>query len=310
VLHPGGPAAARIADLWWLMLGLATLIFLLVLLVLIRALTHRGERVPPHRAGDDRGPLRWIVAGGVVLPAVTLTVLLVFTLYTLRALEPPAGSDRLTVEVTGLQWWWDVRYFDGDGRQLTRTANEIPLPVGQPVSIRLRSADVIHSFWVPELQGKMDLIPGRENSIWIQADTPGVYLGPCAEYCGLQHARMSLRVVALPAAEFSGWMENEGRPAPEPTDSAAARGRQVFLANGCGMCHAVRGTEARGAAGPDLTHLKGRATLAAGTVPNTPGHLMGWIANPQALKPGNTMPRVPLHPADLHALVRYLETLR
>jgi cytochrome c oxidase subunit II len=310
VLHPGGPAADRIADLWWLMLGISAVIFLLVLFVLFRALTHRGERAAPRQVGDDRGPVRWMVAGGVLLPAVILTVLLVFTLYTLRALEPPPGSERLTVEVTGLQWWWDVRYVDRAGRQLVRTANEIQVPVGQPVFLRLRSSDVIHSFWIPALQGKMDLIPGRQTSTWLQADTPGVYLGPCAEYCGLQHTRMGLRVIALPEAEFAVWLENERRPAPEPPDAMAARGRQVFLASGCGFCHAVRGTEARGVAGPELTHLQSRGTLAAGTVPNTPGHLAGWIANPQALKPGNKMPRVPLEPPDLHALVRYLETLR
>lgn len=304
-LHPAGPAAERIADLWWLMLILAGAVFLLVLAVLYRALTHRGFRTEP-RASDDRGYTRWVVAGGIALPAVLLTPLFLFSLHTFGGLAPPRGRGAVEVLVTGRQWWWDVKYA---GQAPARTANEIHIPIGTPVRIQLRSADVIHSFWVPALQGKLDLIPGRVNTTWVQADSPGVYRGACAEYCGLQHARMRLRVIAHEPQEFAAWLERERRPAEEPGDSAARAGQAVFLTSGCPLCHTIRGTQAGGIIGPDLTHLAGRSTLAAGTLPNTRGHLGGWVANPQAVKPGTQMPALPLKPDELQALLAYLGAL-
>jgi cytochrome c oxidase subunit II len=203
-----------------------------------------------------------------------------------------------------------VQYSSTNAREGLRSANEIHIPVGRPVRIQLRSSDVIHSFWAPALQGKLDLVPGQVNTTWIQADSAGVYRGACAEYCGLQHTRMQFRVVALAPPEFDAWREAQEKPAAPPTDPAAKAGQAVFMSSGCSFCHAIRGTEARATAGPDLTHLASRRTLAAGTLPNTTCHLAGWIGNPQAIKPGNLMPRIPLSPEELRSLLAYLATLR
>jgi cytochrome c oxidase subunit 2 len=189
------------------------------------------------------------------------------------------------------------------------TANELHIPAGQRVRLRLTSRDVIHSFWVPALQGKMDMIPGRTTETWLRAERPGLHRGQCAEYCGHQHARMALWVVVDSPDGFAAWLAQERRPAAEPLDAEAQRGRAVFQAQACAGCHAIRGATV-GVGGPDLTHVANRRTLAAGTLDNVPGNLAGWIADPQAHKPGNLMPRVPLRAPDLHALVAYLGTLR
>ncbi|HJR17533.1 MAG TPA: cytochrome c oxidase subunit II [Gemmatimonadales bacterium] len=309
-LHPGGPAAERIADLWWIMLVVASVVFLLVFVVLVRAFTHKGFRAAPRTASDDRTPTMWVLAGGVALPAVVLTPLFVFSLSTFAGLTPRDDTGALDLVVIGKQWWWDVQYHGEKPQDRLRTANEIRIPVGRPIRIQLRSPDVIHSFWVPGLQGKVDLVPGKVNTIWIQADSVGIYRGECAEYCGLQHARMQFRVIAQRPEEFARWVEENRRPAATVSDSAAMAGQAVFLSSGCAFCHTVRGTPARGVVGPDLTHLASRQTLAAGTLPNTRGHLAGWVGNPQAIKPGNKMPRIPLRPEELHALLAYLGTLR
>jgi cytochrome c oxidase subunit 2 len=191
-----------------------------------------------------------------------------------------------------------------------RTANEIHVPVGRPVAIDLKSRDVIHSFWVPNLHGKMDAIPGRVTNTWLQADSPGVWRGQCAEFCGLQHAHMALTVVAHPAHEFEQWLSAQREPATQPTEEIALRGQQVFLSGPCMMCHTIRGTPALSAFGPDLTHVASRRTLAAGTIPNTRGHLAGWILDPQVIKPGTRMPPTALGSEDLQALLAYLERLR
>jgi cytochrome c oxidase subunit II len=309
-LHPAGPGAERIAELWWLMLATASAVFLLVLAVLVRAITHKGNRAEPRAVTDDRLPTRWVLAGGVVLPAVILVPLLIFTLHTLAGLTPPKSGAAPEVVITGRQWWWDVQYAADDPQDRLRTANELHIPVGRPIRIRLRSDDVIHSFWVPSLQGKMDLVPGQINTTWIQADTAAVYRGECAEYCGLQHTRMQFRVIALPEAEFAAWLAEQRKPAGPVSDSVGRAGQAVFLRSGCAFCHTIRGTAARATSGPDLTHFASRSTIAAGTLPNTRGHLAGWIGNPQAIKPGNLMPRIPLRPAELHALLAYLGSLR
>ena len=309
-LHHGGPAAERIGALWWIMFAGAAAVFLLVMVILFRAFTHRGFRAEPRTASDDRGATKWVLAGGVALPAVVLAPLFVFSLYTFAGLTPPTGDGPIDVVITGKQWWWDVEYAGKRPQDRLRTANEVHIPVGRPVRIQLRSSDVIHSFWVPALQGKMDLVPGKVNTTWIQADSAGQYRGECAEYCGLQHTRMQFRVVAHPEPEFAGWLEEHRRPAAPPADSIGRAGQAVFLASGCAFCHTVRGTPARGTAGPDLTHLASRLTLAAGTLPNTKGHLAGWLGNPQAIKPGNKMPQIPLTPEELQALLSYLGTLR
>jgi cytochrome c oxidase subunit 2 len=189
------------------------------------------------------------------------------------------------------------------------TANEIHVPAGRPVRLRLSSADVIHSFWVPQLMPKTDLIPGQVNETWLTANRPGIYRGQCAEYCGLQHALMAFLVVADGPAAFDRWVALQRAPAAEPAGTLATRGRQVLERTSCATCHTVRGTSARGTAGPDLTHLASRQQLGAGAVPNTPGHLGGWIANSQTIKPGNLMPPQPLTSEELQALIAYLETL-
>jgi cytochrome c oxidase subunit 2 len=256
---------------------------------------------------NERTVTRWVLIGGVGASAVAVGALFVASLQTLGALVAPPAAPPITVEVTGYQWWWSVTYAEPDER--FATANEIHVPVGVPVQVRLRSADVIHSFWVPSLAGKIDLIPGKSTEMWLQADRAGVYRGQCAEYCGLQHARMALLVIAQPPQEFEAWRQAQRRPAVPPTDLVAARGMELFARN-CAGCHAVRGAPFHGRSGPDLTHVAGRRTLAAGMLDNVRGALAGWIANPQVLKPGTRMPHITLGGEDLHALVRYIEGLR
>jgi cytochrome c oxidase subunit 2 len=252
-----------------------------------------------------------MVAGGIVFPAIVLTALFVASLAAMGSTFPrPGDRAGLTVEVTGRQWWWEVRYLDSLSRPIVVSANEIHIPAGERVRVRLRAGDVIHSFWVPGLQGKTDMIPGRTNVTWLEADSPGVWRGQCAEFCGMQHAKMALVVVAEPPEEFRRWLARERLPAAEPADSALAAGRDAFLASGCVLCHTVRGTPALASVGPDLTHVASRRTLAAGELPNTTGNLYGWIAHPQALKPGSHMPAVEMTSAELHAIARYLGSLR
>ena len=216
----------------------------------------------------------------------------------------------LPIRVIGHQWWWEVVYPDTIPQDQIETANEIHIPVGEPVVIAFESQDVIHSFWVPNLNGKRDLIPGYKTSLWLQADRAGVYRGQCAEFCGHEHAKMALVVVAQPPAEFEAWRAKQRQSQLPPTDSVAKRGEQVFLARDCVMCHAIAGTPAGGRTGPDLTHVASRATLAAGTLPNTRGNLGGWIVDPQRIKPGVLMPPNQIAPQDLQALLTYLETLK
>jgi cytochrome c oxidase subunit II len=227
---------------------------------------------------------------------------------TQAAIATPANTD-LTVRVTGRQWWWEVSYLDRSPSLIATTANEIHIPVGRPVRLEVVSGDVIHSFWIPELAGKTDLIPGQENVMWLEANRPGVYHGQCAEYCGLQHAKMAMEVVAEPPDAFARWLERQRAPAATPAGTNAAAGAHVFATYACALCHTVRGTMAGGRLGPDLTHVGGRRTIAAGTIANTRGNLLGWIENPQAFKPGTLMPAVPLEGRELDDLTAYLQSL-
>jgi cytochrome c oxidase subunit 2 len=304
VLETAGPQAGRLLPLWRFMLVVSVLVFALVIGTLLWAVFRRRRAEPP----SERGMTRTIVAA----TALTLVVLFVFLAldFTVgRALARPPRPG-LVVSVTGHQWWWEIEYDDSLPQRRVRTANEVHVPVGQPVEFRLLSADVIHSFWVPSLGGKRDQIPGRENRLWLQADTPGVYGGPCAEFCGHQHAKMALVVVAEPPGEFAAWYTAQLQPAAAPTDSSAARGQRLFVEGRCAACHAVEGTPAGSNVGPVLTHLASRLTLGAGALPNTRGHLAGWVIDPQQIKPGARMPPSPLPPADLEALLDYLGTLR
>ncbi len=202
------------------------------------------------------------------------------------------------------------QYADTSPHSRFTTANEVHIPVGAPVVFLLTARDVIHSFWVPNLGGKKDLIPGYTQTVWFRADTPGVYRGQCAEFCGLQHAKMGLLVIADPPDRYAAWMRQMQQPGAAPTDSLARRGEQVFMSGTCVMCHAIEGTHARSVAGPDLTHLASRQTIAAATLPNNRGNLGGWIADPQRIKPGTHMPPNVLPPEELNALLTYLQTLR
>jgi cytochrome c oxidase subunit 2 len=203
-------------------------------------------------------------------------------------------------------WWWEVRYPDHE----VTTANEIYIPAGQPVNFRLTTNDVIHSFWVPELNGKIDMIPGKTNTLWLQAAEPGIYRGLCTEFCGLQHAKMQYLVIAVPPNAFAQWVEQQRQPAPAPTDETTRLGQQIFLGSACVYCHAIRGTNASGQLGPDLTHIASRRTLGAGILPNNRGTLGGWTINSQHIKPGNRMPPMNLSGAELQALLDYLATLQ
>jgi cytochrome c oxidase subunit 2 len=302
-LDPHGPGANRVAGLWWLLFWISAVVFAVVCLLVVAALARRrGDRETLVRRG---GGELLIVVGGVVLPAIVLTAVYVVGLRDLRALTVPKGTD-LTVEVTGHDWWWEVRYPE-DG---IVSANEIHVPVGRPVRLILTSRDVIHSFWVPQLTVKTDLIPGHTNTTWIQATRPGTYRGQCAEYCGLQHAKMAILVVADPPGTFARWLATEQQPAAAAADPLAARGRLALERNSCAACHTVRGTAASGTVGPDLTHFGGRRTIGAGALANTRGNLGGWIVNSQTVKPGNKMPPQPLTPEELQDLLAYLEILK
>ncbi len=258
----------------------------------------------------DRTAVRWTLGGGAVFPAVVLVGLFFYVMVVLGEIDRPAPAGSITVEVVGRQYWWEVHYYDGAGRYLFETANEIHIPTGPTVRVRLRSADVNHSFWIPRLAGKLDMIPGRTNEFSIQADSSGTYRGQCAEYCGLQHARMSMLVIAEPSDQFEAWLAAESTDAVAPPDELAAGGREVFLTTACAACHAVRGTPAQGDLGPDLTHVASRRTLAALTIPNTRGHMGGWLVDPQSIKPGAKMPAVPMDAVQFQALLHYMTTLR
>ena len=259
-----------------------------------------------------RGSSGWalvaVTAGGIAMPVIVITGLSLVSIRSLAALTRPEAAS-FTIDVVAQQYWWEFRYRDGDGDPLI-TANELHLPVGRRVEIRLQSTDVIHSFWIPALQGKLDLVPGKVNVTWLHANRAGTYHGQCAEYCGIQHALMRMVVVAQEPPAFERWLAAQRRPAEIGRDERTRRAEQQFLIH-CGRCHRVRGTSASfGVMGPDLTHVASRSTLAAGTLPNVKGYLAGWIADPQALKPGNHMPRVPLAVDDFHAIVDYVDSLR
>lgn len=307
---PAGDPVTRL-DIGMIVLSLVVcaIIGALVLMSILR-------RRPPARLdaqgrgeiGPNHGGLRWIVIG-VGISTVVLLAFAVWILFVLSAVASPSHPPALTVEVTGRQWWWDVRYIGGAPADTLTTANEIHIPVGQPVRFQLIGGDVIHSFWIPQLGGKTDMIPGQTNVSWLQADKPGDYRGQCGEYCGLQHAHMAMHVIAEEPSKFEAWRRQQRAAAAPPSAPQAVHGGQVFMQS-CAACHAVRGTPAGGRLGPDLTHLMSRNTIAAGTLENNRGNLAGWVADPQSMKPGARMPAMNLSPQDLRAVVAYLETLK
>jgi cytochrome c oxidase subunit 2 len=307
VHDPVSRQALRIHQLGEAMYVTAAVVFVLVVAALLWSALRR-HRMPADQQRSNRS----ISTAVLLATAATTVVLFVFLILDLsvgRAITTNPGKGAIQIRVTGHQWWWEVQYRDSLPQNWATTANEIHVPVGRPVVLELRSADVIHSLWPPNLNGKRDLIPGDENSLWFQADSPGVYRAQCAEFCGHQHAKMSLLIVAEAPESFSAWLSRQRDTALTPTDSVARRGQEVFLGSTCVMCHAIAGTPAGSRIGPDLTHLASRRTIAAGTLPNTRGNLAGWIINPQAIKPGVRMPPNRLGSDDLQALLTYLETL-
>jgi cytochrome c oxidase subunit 2 len=239
-----------------------------------------------------------------------LGALLLYSTARTAGLELGLANPPLVVAVTGRLWWWELSYRDPASGRSVQSANELRIPVGRPVQLGLRSDDVIHSLWVPELGGKMDLVPGRTNRLVITATRPGLYRGQCAEFCGLQHAKMRLRLHADAPADFENWRQQQLQAGREPSTDAERRGRSVFTSASCVLCHSVQGTDASATIGPDLTHVASRDMIAAGTLPNTPANLAAWIAAPHRLKPGVQMPATPLPPDDLGALTQYLASLR
>lgn len=315
-LDPAAHQASVIAKLNWPFLWLLGSIFVLVIgsvaVALLRG--HQGIQQEPlevtHQpSAETESKLKSRVIALTVATVVILLGLIVVSISAGKELAPENPKDAIAVEVMGNQWWWYVRYANDDPRRIVVTANEMHIPVGRPVMVRLTSNDVIHSFWVPNLHGKRDLVPGRVNTEWIKAERPGRYRGQCAEFCGLQHAHMGLWVVAEPEKQFEQWMEHQRQPANAPSDPIRAQGQQVFLNSACAMCHAISGTTAAGQVAPDLTHMGSRLSLAAGTLPNTKGNLAGWITDPQSLKPGNHMAVVPLRSEDVQPLIEFLEGL-
>ncbi|WP_448190842.1 cytochrome c oxidase subunit II [Azospirillum sp. sgz301742] len=312
-LHVAGPQAARIEALWWLMLGVSAAVFALVMVALLIAILRRrrpiAEPMPRPEPERERGIGR-VVGGAVGVTALTLFLLIAASYVTDKGLDALAHDEEVSIEVTGHQWWWQVRYHGQPESRGFDTANEIHIPVGATVKLTLKSTDVIHSFWAPSLHGKQDLIPGQDNVLYLRADKPGIFRGQCAEFCGAQHAKMAFEVVAEDREDFTHWWDAQLAPAAQPADEAQVRGLAVFLAGPCIMCHRIGGTDAGGRTAPDLTHVGSRRTLAAGMLPNERGFLAAWIADPQGIKPGNHMPATGLEPQDLQAVVSYLESLK
>lgn len=294
--NPAGPLAERLAALSWALVILGAAVFAFVVVYLVIGLF----RAPAERPRLSEGA--WIIGGGIVVPAVILVVLLAMGTGVLAVGD---DGDGLEIDVIGYQYWWEVRYPGQDAV----TANEIHIPTDTSVHLNLRSVDVIHSFWVPELAGKVDMVPGQTTHLTFEASKAGVYRGQCAEYCGMQHANMALFVIAEEPEDFEQWVTRMSAPASEPQGALARAGKDIFEGAACSACHTIRGTEAGGRLGPDLTHIASRRTLAAGTIRNTPHELREWIADPQATKPGSLMPAVPLTDDERRALVAYLEHL-
>ena len=312
VLAPAGPAARILAELGWPLL-IAFMIAAAVMWALIAwvAVRKRGT-FDTHAPVEVGGGMAWVVVGGFVIPGIVFTAAFVATIGVLRGF-PLQHEQALAPEirVVGHQWWWQVEYRGARLADRFETANEIHIPTGRPIDIELETMDVIHSFWVPRLHGKVDLVPGLKNTIRIEASEAGVYPGACAEFCGLQHAGMRFQVVAETPDEYQQWLERQRRPAIAMTEPQAARGELIFMRSACPMCHAVLGTSALATAGPDLTHLATRSTIGAAWLPKDIATLHAWVVNAPSLKPGTRMPALTQFTGpELHDLVAYLEALQ
>jgi cytochrome c oxidase subunit II len=304
-LNPASPQAAAIAHLF-----VGTLIFLgvilalvvcLIIYALVRYRERPGAAEPRQTFGSRRLEIVW-----TVVPILSLTVLTGFTAWVMHTGDPPDPAEQPDLLIVAHQWWWEINYLKSGAV----AANEIHIPVGQRLLVELRSADVIHDFWAPQLARKIDIVPGHPNHIWLEADQPGTYLGVCAEFCGNEHAWMRFQVIAQPAAQFAAWLHDQLQVPARPNSSEAQRGQQIFVQRTCTNCHRVAGTAANQHIGPDLTHIGSRAMLAGGAAENTPANLALWLHDPNIFKPGSHMPNLKLSPNDVSELVAYLEALR
>jgi cytochrome c oxidase subunit II len=315
IFDTAGTQAERIARLAWFIITVSTIVYVVVLAATAlamrraRARTARGDLADQDPATERR--LGRHIATATAVSTILLLVYVTLSARTGRAIAwPISDQPPLTIEVTGHQWWWEFRYRDTVASNYLTTSNELHVPVGRPVRIILLSNDVIHSFWVPELHGKQDVIPGHRNTTWLQADRPGVWKARCAEFCGYQHAKMAFDVVAESPARFNQWYVSQLASAQPPTDTSAKHGQDVFMQGTCIMCHTISGTQAGSRVGPELSHIASRPSIAAGSLPNTRENLARWILDPQLIKPGVRMPPNKLSPGDMNALLNYLETLK
>jgi cytochrome c oxidase subunit 2 len=313
----GGAAVQnrQFQTLFWIFLGICAVMYVLVIAFLVAGMVRSGRAgeanvVETGRHHQSDPLMRSGLIGWGAVIGTGLAALAIASFAADRSMAKAAVHPGLSITVTANQWWWDVQYNATDPSKIIRTANELHLPVGVPARIILHSNDVIHSFWVPSLAGKEDLIPGRETDVTITPRKIGIYRGQCAEFCGVQHAHMALVVNVDSYADFIKWWDRQMQPAPPPNNPLALAGYNIVTTRQCASCHAITGTPAGGTIAPDLTHLAGRRTIAAGTLPMGKANLYGWIADPQGIKPGSKMPVVGLEPNELHAVVAYLETLK
>jgi cytochrome c oxidase subunit 2 len=313
-LDPGGPQAAHVARLFWFFVATTGAVYVAVIAALAwsvlkrRAAANGAGAIAAATRGD--GKAGRVVMACVVGSVAILVVLFLSSVWTQHLMAALRTEQAPTITLIGHQWWWEVAYEGGMPGSRVLTANQIHIPVGHPIAVNVTSRDVIHSFWVPALQGKRDLLPDYTSTVWLQADRSGIYRGQCAEFCGRQHALMAIEVVAESSQEFSTWLEHERQPAPSPATEEARRGHDLVVTGPCANCHTIAGTPAQGLIGPNLTHIANRRRVGAGTLPNDGDDLQQWVRNSQAAKPGNQMPPHRLAPDDLQAIVAYLGSLR
>ncbi len=307
ILSTRSPQAHNIMLLWWWMLAAAVIVFVGAVSLLVVAWFRRSSPGLPFFGQREAVPEGMVLLFGIGIPVVALVALFaVANVYLIRQTSPPdPRSTAMTIDVIGHQWWWEVRYAGTEAV----TANEIHIPVRTRVNLVATTADVIHSFWVPALNRKIDMVPGRSNRILLYASSPGVFRGQCSQFCGLQHAHMAMSVFAQTPAAYRAWLANMAAPAVPASTAAAQAGERVFMTGQCASCHRIAGTPAQADVGPDLSHLATRTTLAALTIPNTPSELAAWIHNPQAIKPGDRMPDLGLSSTQVDSLVTYLDSL-
>jgi cytochrome c oxidase subunit 2 len=311
ILNPGGPAASNLSTIGWAVFILLGAIAFVMWVLLLWTVTRRRGTLEEHEPYDEGGGQRWIFVGGLAIPLVVLCGLFVFALERMTDFPMTHSMVNPRIQIIGHQFWWEVHYLDGPVNEHFATANEIHIPTGEPVDLLLESADVIHSFWVPGLHGKMQLIPGRQNYLRIEASQPREFSGQCTQYCGEQHAHMRLLVVAQSPADYALWRQNQLKPAADPQNDEAMHGRDVFNNGPCALWHTVRGTLANGKVAPDLTHLASRKYIGANSFINDKADLGGWVTQAQSMKPGCQMPNLTFfNGQDLRALLDYLEGLR